>query len=353
MPVMTVLGQVEDADLGIILPHEHLLLDLRNQYTEPTDPEKQWNGQQKISMSNLGLLRRNPYALKENLILDELDVAVNEIMFFKNAGGSTVVDCTSIGIGRDVAKLRDISCRTGLNIVAGCGYYTHDTHPMDMDQRSVEDIADEIIRDLTTGIGDTGICAGVIGEIGVSNPIHPREEKNLVASAIASRQTNAPIQVHTYMWGRCGLDAVRILTDNGADPSRIVICHSDVSLVMDYITELLEMGVYVEFDNFGKEFYISRADRGFAGGSFAFDIERVTALKTLVNMGYTNQLLITNDICIKTMLHAYGGWGYDHVLTNIVPMMQDEDIPHVDIDQILRNNPREFLTGISTSIVNN
>lgn len=343
MPAMTVLGPVADADLGLILPHEHLLLDLRNQYTEPTDPEKSRIGREKISMSYLGLLRRNPYALKENLLLDDVDIAVDEIMYFKNAGGSTVVDCTSIGIHRDPVKLREVAKRTGLNIIAGCGYYTQDTHPSDMEERSVEDIADEMIRDLTEGIGDTGICAGVIGEIGVSNPVHPREVKNLAATAIASRQTNAPVQVHTYMWGRIGLEAVRILTENGADPGRIVICHTDVSLDMEYIIELLKMGVYIEFDNFGKEFYIARVDRGFAGGSFAFDIERVKALKTLINMGYTNQLLLTNDICIKTMLHAYGGWGYDHVLTNIVPMMQDEDIPHADIDQMLRENPQEWL----------
>ncbi len=345
MSVMTVLGRVEDADLGMILPHEHLLLDLRNQYTEPTDPEKRAEGQQKINMANLGLLKRNPYALKENLLLEDLDVAVDEIMYFKNAGGSTVVDCTSIGIGRDVLRLQEISRRTGLHIVAGCGYYTQDTHPTDMEKRSAEDIAAEMIRDLTEGIGDTGICAGVIGEIGVSNPVHPREAKNLAASAMASKKTNAPIQVHTYMWGRCGLDAVKILLENGAEPGRIVICHTDVSLDMKYIIKLLQMGVYIEFDNFGKEFYIPRADRGFAGGSFAFDIERVKALKVLIEKGYTNQLLLTNDICIKTMLHAYGGWGYDHLLTNIVPMMQDEDINQADIDKLLRDNPLAWLTG--------
>ena len=185
----------------------------------------------------------------------------------------------------------------------------------------------------------------MIGEIGVSNPIHPYEIKSLAASAVASAKTGVPLQVHTYMWGKTGLDAVSILLEHGAKPHKIVICHTDVTLNMDYILELLDMGIYVEFDNFGKEFYIPRADRGFAGGSFAFDIERVKAIKTLVDKGYKSQLLMTNDICIKSMLRAYGGWGYDHVLSNIVPMMLDEDISQEDIDQIIKRNPYNWLTS--------
>ena len=125
--------------------------------------------------------------------------------------------------------------------------------------------------------------------------------------------------------------------------AKIVICHSDVEPDLEYIRALLERGVFVEFDNFGKEFYIDPADRGFAGGAFVRDVDRVRMIKEILDWGYEKQLLVTNDICLKCMLHHYGGWGYDHILRNVVPMMEDEGIPREMIDRILSENPKRVL----------
>lgn len=343
MSVMTVLGPISSESLGITLSHEHLFIDLRNQFTEFEDEEKRRISREKLCMNNLGVVRRNPYAIKDNLILDNLELSVEEANVFKALGGSTIVDCTSIGIYRNPGKLYELARRTGLHIIAGSGYYTHDTHPAEMDEWSLQKIADEIISDLTMGIDETGIKAGVIGEIGTSDAIHPNEKKNLLAAALAFRKTEAAIYVHTYPWSRAGLEAVDILVKD-VDPAKIVICHIDVEINLEYIRALLERGVFVEFDNFGKEFYIDPADRGFAGGMFARDIDRVRAIKKLLDWGYEKQILVTNDICLKCMLHYYGGWGYDHILRNVVPMMLDEGIRRETIDTFLGENPRHLLS---------
>jgi phosphotriesterase-related protein len=345
MSIMTVTGPVGAESLGKTLSHEHLFIDLRNQFTEFKDPEKRRVSRQKVKMSNLGVLRRNPYAVKDNLVLDDLDVAVEEVSFFKSLGGATIVDCTSIGINREAAKLRDLARRTGLNIIAGSGYYTYDTHPPEMDGWPPERIADQIVRDLTVGIDGTDIKAGIIGEIGTSNPIRPNEKKNLVAAAMAFRQSGVAVYIHTYPWGKAGLEALDILFNGNVDPAKIVICHIDVEFDIEYIKALLGRGVYIEFDDFGKEFYIDPADRGFAGGVFARDIERVRVIKTLIERGYEKQILVTNDICLKCMLHHYGGWGYDHILRNVVPMMVDEGISQNTIDLFLSENPKRLLGG--------
>ncbi|MDF2726409.1 MAG: aryldialkylphosphatase, partial [Paenibacillus sp.] len=117
----------------------------------------------------------------------------------------------------------------------------------------------------------------------------------------------------------------------------------DVDLKMNYMKDLLDKGVYIEFDNFGKEFYSDRRHRSVLKGIFARDIDRVRAIKHLIDCGYLSRLLVSNDVCLKTCLHRYGGWGYDHMLTNIVPMMEDEGISPEQIKTLMCDNPAAFL----------
>ena len=119
----------------------------------------------------------------------------------------------------------------------------------------------------------------------------------------------------------------------------------DVENREDYIYALLQKGVYVEFDNFGKEYYIRREVRNSGYGLFVHDTERVALLKKLIDDGFVNQLLLACDVCLKNLLHKYGGWGYDHVLSNIVPMMEDEGITQEQILTMLQKNPADWLCG--------
>src|SRR5690606_24351873 len=125
-------------------PHEHLFIDLRNQFTPFNDERKNVLSKQFVAIDNLGRLRLNPYALQDNLVLDDIETAVKEALLFKKAGGSTMVDCTSIGIKRQPQKLRELSERTGIYVIAGSGYYTQDTHPSEMAGWSAEEVAERI-----------------------------------------------------------------------------------------------------------------------------------------------------------------------------------------------------------------
>jgi len=147
------------------------------------------------------------------------------------------------------------------------------------------------------------------------------------------------VYVHTYPWGQAGIEAVDVLVRGGVAPEKIVLCHIDVEPDLAYITALLNRGVFIEFDNFGKEFVIDPTERGFAGGIFIRDLDRVRLIHDLVRAGYASQILVTNDICLKSMLCCYGGWGYAHILKNMVPLMKSENLSESAIHEIVRHNP--------------
>lgn len=343
MKITSVQGIIDSSQLGTISPHEHVLIDIRNQYTEPKEAGKRLLGEQCVQLSNLDVLSRNPYALRDNLVLNDPQTAELELLEFKKAGGDSLVDATCADIGRDPITLYKISRSTGLHIIAGCGYYTFDTHPKEMSEKTVEQIREEILKDLTIGISDTSICAGVIGEIGTSSEIHPNERKVLEASADASVRTNTGIIVHTYPWSKNGLEIIDIMVKRGVPANKISINHVDVEINIDYCRSIAKKGAYFEFDDFGKEYFIDYSNRGFAGGIFARDIERVLALKQLIEERYAEHILISCDVCLKTLLHQFGGWGYDHILSHIIPMMRHEGINEDDINIILKENPKRFI----------
>ncbi|MCU6708927.1 hypothetical protein M6D81_09365 [Paenibacillus sp. J5C_2022] len=339
----TVTGKVEKGNLGWTLPHEHIYIDLRGLVPAPCSLASSMLAQENVTLATVGQLRRNPYAVLDNAILDEKEVARAELLAFKQAGGQTIVDLTLRHIGRDPVALADLSRELGIHIIAGCGYYIHATHPPDMNDKTIDQIADELRQEICVGIDGTNIRAGVIGEIGTSEMIYPNERKSLIAAAIVQQETGLGIHVHTDLWSANGLEIVRILTEHGASPNKICINHMDVDIRMDYLKALLHEGVYVEFDNFGKEYYADKSHNSVLRGMFARDIERVRAISELMDDGFLSQILVSNDVCLKTCLHRYGGWGYDHLLTNIIPMMEEEGILARHIRTLMRDNPANFL----------
>lgn len=342
---MTVCGEKKIEDLGVVLPHEHIFIDISNQFTEPVTPFEKKLAYQKVRISNLGYLRRDPYVVKDNLILSEYDIARDELMTFKECGGQSIIEVTPIGIGRNPNQLQQLMEETGVNIIAGCGFYTHDTHAVDIEKQSVEDITEIIMNDLLIGMDHTGVRSGVIGEIGTSQHVHPNEKKVLQAAGRAQSQSKVPLFIHVYPWSENGLTALDILEGEGASPNQVVICHSDVEINLEYMVSIMKRGAFIEFDNFGKEFWIPIKKRNFAGGNFATDRDRVEAIYQLVDLGYQDNLLLTNDICLKAMLHAYGGWGYDHILTNIIPMLLDAGLEEKIISNFIQKNPHRLFVA--------
>ena len=332
--IETVRGPVSIEDLGITSAHEHIFIDMRNCVKKTGDELPEYH--QKLNIKNRGLVFSNPYAILDNALLEGFEDAVFEIELFKAAGGNTVIDCTLDEIGRDPLTLRRISEKTGVNIILGCGNYYHIAHPAFVDKETVGQLAERICRDLTVGIGDTGIKAGIIGEIGTSAQVTDNEKKVLRAAGIVSAEIGKPIHVHTDLYTENGIEIIDILESEGVKPQKICIDHVDVWLRKNYILSLLDRGVFVEFDNFGKEFYIPQGKR------FAYDLERIDMLCDIIRRGYKKQVLVSNDICLKSMWRTFGGTGYAHILTNVRTIAEEKGIA-AEYQEILTENVKAFL----------
>ena len=340
--INTVLGKKKIEDLGYILPHEHIFIDLTNEFSEPKNPEMAKICYDEISLKNVGYIKLNPYLMKDNFILDNEDIMTDELKIFKAHGGGTIIDNTNIGINRDPLKLKRMAEKTGVNIICGSGYYTGDTFPPDFSEKTENDIAEEILNEFKHGIGDSKIYPGIIGEIGTSKVISENEKKSLRGAAIACKELHAPMQVHLHPWGTTGIDVINILKPFNLDFEKVVICHTDVELNIEYMEKLLDMGVYVQFDNIAKEFFIPEAG-GYADGPFASDRERCVCIKKLCDKGYASQILLSNDICLKQMLHNYGGLGFDYILVTFKEMMKFYGVSHSDINKIIFENTINWL----------
>lgn len=342
MSIMTVCGEITKEELGKTSAHEHLLIELRMLVDEPENA-RQSGFYEKLGLDNRYRVYSDPYAILDNAVLDDERIATEEMKSFYGAGGRTVVDVTLDEIGRRPEALKRISEASGVRIIMGCGHYMDGALPTSVRAASAEALADEMVLDLTVGIRDTGIKAGVIGEIGTGKVPTADEKKVLTAAGIAQLKTGAGIHVHTSLYERNGLWATDHLKEMGVPADKICIDHVDVKLQPDYIETILDKGAYVEFDNFGKEFYLSPRSVGLLTERFAYDLERVRLIAHLCKKGYTDRILLANDICLKSMLRAYGGQGYAHVITTVPVMLADAGVPEQDIERMLTVNAGNFM----------
>ena len=339
MQIMTVLGPIPAHEMGTAAPHEHLLCDASMWWRPPVEPSRRSVAYGPIELQNRGEIFRNQWINRDNMVLDDERLAVEEVTRFKAAGGRTVVDLTSHGIGRDPLALARISRVTGLNVVCGTGYYIEEVHPAEVRKQSADDIAFHFIREFRDGIGETGIRAGVIGEIGTSTRITAQEEKVLRAAARAQIELKCGVNVHIDIFGREAQRALAVLLDEGADPQRVAFSHWDHhDLDFDNQRAVLERGAFVEYDGFGREAYLDDI-----GHHWARDTERVAGISQLVAEGFADQLLVSSDICLKTDLRAYGGFGYDHILVSIIPMLRRAGLSADIIGKLLIANPASLL----------
>lgn len=333
--VLTVRGPVHPSDLGWTDIHEHVLCDL-TQNARP-DPDRPGLFESRVTLHAAGILSHDPLAVADNLVLSDEKLAAEELASCRRAGIGTIVDPTTRQFGRDPAALRRIAEATGLHIVASTGRYVDSFLPVHERGRAVEDLEQEMLREVTEGIDGSGVRAGIIGELGTSERIHPDEERTLVAAARVSRRTGAPLMVHTDPHSRMALQALAVLERAGADPGRVSICHVDSSfLEEEYLKAILATGAFVELDTFGENFCL-HPDYG------PSDLDRVKLLCGLLDAGRVRQVMLGCDLCMKSRLHAFGGWGYDHLPTNVLPAMRRMGIRAQDIETMLRDNPARYL----------
>jgi len=344
--VQTVLGPIKPEDLGVTLTHEHLLIDIRvTRGGAPTDPSGKAFYDKPVNMETVGYIRYYFTPNGDTSVLSDIDTAVDEAKLYKKHGGGTLVDATSIGLSRDPVGLQQISLKSGVSVIMGSSYYVQATHSPDIDHKKEDEIVNEIVSDITKGVGDTQICSGIIGEVGCTWPLTDNEYKILRASARAQQLTGAPLLVHPGRNEHAPKEIIQILSDAGADISRTIMAHLDRTVFeKDTLSKIAQSGCYLEWDLFGREqsYYPltdTQPERGMPS-----DTKRMEDIAWAIKHGFGNKVLVAHDICSKDRLIKFGGHGYFYILGHIIPRMRALGFKEEDINNILVRNPADALT---------
>lgn len=338
--VRTVKGDISPDTCGVTLCHEHLRIELKKIFQVPSDKNDFEKAFSHVTLENLGWVRANYINNLDNLGLYEEQLVVDEVSLFREAGGSTLVEVTPVDIGRNPVTLERIADRTGLNIVMGCGYYVFGTHPEDLRERSEESLAEEMSNDVQIGVANTGIRAGIIGEIGCSWPLHRDERKVLTAAAQAQARVNCALTIHPGRDPNAPIEILEIIDKAGGDITKTIMGHLDRTYhSSEALLNFAKMGAYLEFDMFGLE----SAYYPFGDMDMPNDGRRIDSLLKLIDAGFGDRILVSHDIAFKHALVKYGGFGYAHILQNAVPKMIAKGITKDQVRLILENNPSEAL----------
>lgn len=341
--LMTVLGPVPGAEMGITLPHEHLFNDLSGVVDEPYYEFSEVLVGQTVKPSLMWALRQDPYCCADNMADKPVDDVVTEVREFAKLGGKTVVDATgTASIGRAPERLVEVARRTGLNIVASTGPYLEKFEAERITDRSVDEQAQEMITDLTVGMNGSEVRAGMIGEIGVSPSFTPAEREALRAAAIA--QTEVPevaLNIHMPGWQRRGDEVLDLVLGHvGADPRKVSLAHSDPSgKDIEYQHRLLDRGVWLEFDMIGLDITFPKE-----GVSPSVN-ETAEAVAGLIASGYGDQIVISHDLFLKQMWSQNGGNGFSFVPNVFLGLLKELGVSDEDCTKLITENPRRLLAG--------
>jgi phosphotriesterase-related protein len=309
----------------------------------PGEASQRHRAYEPITMENLGWVRYNHYSNLNNLLVTDEETAVDEAMLYRKAGGGTIVDATTIGIGRDPMALARIARITGVNVVMGAGYYVDAVHPDNMDALAESGIAQQIIDEITVGVGNTGVRAGIIGEIGCTWPLTDNERKVLRAAATAQQATGAAILIHPGRNPDAPREILDYLAEAGADVSRVIMGHLDRTVDdLEVLKDIASSGCVMEWDLFGNEssyYPLSRFE-------MPSDAQRLNYIQQMVAEGHVDRILMAHDICTNHRLVKYGGHGFAHIVENIVPRMRVRGFSEDEIQAIIVHNPARMLTFV-------
>lgn len=348
--IQTVLGQIEPKHLGFTIMHEHVLSSLNAYKAKPEVASDVGWVNAPIKFNNIGQLHLKKYINQTALELTNIDDAISEVSEFKISGGNSIVDTTSRGIGRDPRGLALVSRATGAHIVMGAGYYVPLSYPEGTRSKSENELISETVSDIVHGVKDTGIKSGIIGEIGLIDPIDKVQERILRSAAQASKITGCPITIHPPLNDTGALDIMKILLDEGVAPCNIIIGHLGMAMVdQESVKELGATGCYLQYDHFGsfEDSLMIYKDKPTLAQN---DNDRLESLRTLVELGYEDRLLVSQDVCIQIQRIKYGGKGYAHLVTNIADRMISKGLDKSVIKKIFIENPSRILTFKNGSI---
>ena len=316
--VPTVTGSIPVEQLGRTLAHEHVFVvgeEMRQNY------QKDWDEEEKIAQ------------------------AVRDLNELKSLGIDSILDPTVIGLGRYILRIQRIAEQTDLNIVVATGVYTYNEVPFQFhfsgpgllfDQP--EPMTELFISDIENGIAGTGVKAGFLKCAIEEQGLTPGVERVMRAVAQAHVRTGAPITVHTNVHNRSGLDAQRVLREEGADLTKVVIGHSGDSTDLDYLMELADAGSILGMDRFGLDVLLP------------FE-QRVDTVAELAKRGYADRMVLAHDAsCFidwfdpHAKAQAVPKWNFRHISEDVLPALVERGVSEDQIDTMLVDNVRRYFS---------
>jgi phosphotriesterase-related protein len=320
--VNTVTGPVRPEDLGTTLVHEHLLIGYPGWFMDALAPS----------------FRR----------ADALARGVDRLQELRSFGVATFLDPCPMDLGRDVEFMAEVAQRSGMRIVCTTGAYKENEGlTYTFGALRVEEIEAIYVKELTEGIGESGIRAGLI-KVATGAPISEYEKKLLVAAGRAAAKVGCPVITHTDH-ASFGLEQIAILTAQGVPPHRILVGHSDGRDDHAYHRSLADRGAYVGFDRFGIEAFIS-------------DDRRIDSVCKMVEAGYARSVCMSHDATCAGWLGrpVFGGrlvmtseaiaaslpnWEATHIFKRILPRLRERGLTAADERTIFTDNPARYFRG--------
>ncbi len=301
LEVITVLGPISPSQLGVTQPHEHLILDAFDHYKT------------------------------YDMVIDDEPLVVKELEHFTRHGGKTICDVTLDEIGRNPQALARIAKAANINVVMGCGWYRSFGYPPIVEERTSRSLADILIAEIEEGVAGTGIRAGLIGEIGTGrHHITSSEERVFRAAALAQKATGVAISTHTTRWGSLAMEQIDLLSECGADLSKVIIGHLGDRRGVEHLLPIAERGVYLEVDNIGFLDYQP-------------EWVRADNVAALCREGFAQRVLLSEDVCMLSHLKHLDGKGFGYLLEVFVPMLEHRGVSKEHIHDMLVANPARVL----------
>ncbi len=318
--IQTVTGPIAPDELGRTLMHEHLIIGYPGWESDTIHPGQNRDEMRAVCSDRVDEMRAH--------------------------GVHSMLDPCPADLGRDVEFMADVAARRGFQIICATGLYKQSEggvpywHFRSNFGPIVNEMAELFEKELTDGIGETGVKAGIIKVASGPGQITDYEKQILAAAAKASVATGAPITTHTDK-GTMGDEQQRILTENGVPAHRIIIGHSCGTSDHDYHQKIVAGGSYLGFDRFGLD-------------AVHPDTERVGAVMKLIEAGAGGHLVVSHDSvwCWRGQpfppeiyAEAIKVWNPSHFFERIVPQLEERGATAAQIEALLVDNPRAFFAG--------
>ncbi len=308
--VNSVLGPIDPSDLGFTLMHEHIVC--KNSSMDQAFPD--WFNRQ-----------------------DTLSNAISELRYAKQHGLQTIVDATPINLGRDIRLLKEVSEKSGVNIIASTGFFHIDEQFLF--GWKIDNLVDQLIPEVEEGIQGTDVKPGVI-KCASATEITPTNEKLLRVAGRLHKRCGLPVSTHSSVVSKNGIPQLEILLDEGVEPGKLVIGHCGDTTDMVYLETLLASGCYIGLDRFGIDSVLPTDSR-------------IDVCVELLEKGFEDQLVISQDYIVfldmfpeklsRKRLDSDDPWTFHYILMDIIPKLIDKGVTEKQIQKLTNENPKKIL----------